>query len=520
MSLFDLSDLLYSLNHRRYNLKYVLDKLPIATAITDSRGILVYYNQAQSHIDGIEVSEALGKKETDIYNFLNFPDVHKICQKRGQPILGFVWPYRTKYGKTINAAYWVFPLFRGNLVIGSLCFTQPVATARATGIKVERQPPIEWPEETPISLVTSKLIGDNLDFQRAISAAKNTASSPSPVLIAGETGSGKELFARLIHESSARAGKQFMAINCSAIPGSLLEGLLFGTVKGSFTGAVDRAGFFEEANGGTLFLDEMDSMPLELQPKLLRALQEMRSRRIGSSNEVKLDLKVITSVGGSLAHTLSNGRLRPDLFYRLAVIIIEIPPLRQRRDDIDALLNYFINKYNKQIGKQCCNFSETLMNYFRKYSWPGNIRELENLVAGAINLSQGDETLDYHHLPAHYQRMFDNLPEQAADIDSDDFSMSALPEEPEADRPVTLLAEVLSKAGLPDILEEPASGRGKPISRPLRQSGKFKEMDKMVAALVKSRGNVTEAARRLGMSRQLLAYRMKKCGLTREDYIF
>lgn len=519
MALFDLSGLMDSFNHHRYNLKYVLDKLPIATAITDSRGILVYYNQAQSQMDGIEASEALGKKETDIYNFLNFPDVHQICQKRGRPIIGFVWPYRTKYGKTIDAAYWVFPLFRNNLVVGSLCFTQPVATARATGVKVGKQPPIEWPEDTPISLVTTKLVGGNVDFQRAINAAQDTASSPSPVLIAGETGTGKELFARFIHESSNRADKQFMAINCSAIPESLLEGILFGTVKGSFTGAVDRPGLFEEANGGTLFLDEMDSMPLELQPKLLRVLQEMRARRIGSPHEIDLDLKIITSVGGSLAHALSGGRLRPDLFYRLAVIIIEIPPLRQRMDDLDALLNYFINKYNKQIGKTCCNFSETLMNCFRKYNWPGNIRELEHLVAGVINLSQDDETLDYHHLPVHYQRMFDNLSNRNDDIDSSDVSVGAALEEPDVDRPIPFLAGMLAKAVETNFLGTQLRVSERPKSRPLKQIEKYREMDHMVEALVKSRGNVADAARRLGLSRQLLAYRMKKFGLNREDYI-
>jgi len=518
MTLFDLSDLMESFNHHRYNLKYVLDKLPIATAITDSQGILVYYNQAQSHMDGIAASEALGKKETDIYSFLNFPDVHQICQKRGRPIIGFVWPYRTKYGKTIDAAYWVFPLFRNNLVVGSLCFTQPVGTAKATGVKVDREPPIEWPEDTPISLVTTKLVGGNVDFQRAINAAHDTASSPSPVLIAGETGTGKELFARFIHESSNRADKQFMAINCSAIPESLLEGILFGTVKGGFTGAVDRPGLFEEANGGTLFLDEMDSMPLELQPKLLRALQEMRARRVGSSHEINLDLKVITSVSGSLAHALSGGRLRPDLFYRLAVIIIEVPPLRQRLDDLDALLNYFIRKYNQQIGKTCCNFSETLMNCFRKYNWPGNIRELEHLVAGVINLSQDDETLDYHHLPIHYQRMFDNLFSQNGAFDSSDVSLGAALEEPDADRSITFLAEMLAKSVETDTLEGPARSQDRPKSRPLGQIEKYREMDQMVEALVKSRGNVAEASRRLGLSRQLLAYRMKKFDLNREDY--
>lgn len=533
MSLLEFSDLMDSFNHHRYNLKYLFDKLPIATVITDSRGIILYYNQAQSHMDGIEPSEALGKKETDIYDFHYhlFPDVHQICQKRGRPILGFVWPYYTKHGKTIDAAYWVFPIFRNNLVIGSLCFTQPVATARATaraaGVKKEKQPPIEWPEDTPISLVTRKLVGGNLDFQRALNTAQSTASSPSPVLITGETGTGKELFARFIHETSLRADKQFMAINCSAIPGSLLEGILFGTAKGSFTGAVDRAGLFEEANGGTLFLDEMDSMPLELQPKLLRVLQEMRSRRIGSSTEVELDLKIITSVGGSLAHALSGGRLRPDLFYRLAVIIIEIPPLRQRLDDLEALLNYFINKYNKQIGKQCCNFSESLMNYFRKYSWPGNIRELEHLVAGAINLSQeGDETLDYHHLPIHYQRMFDNLSNQGGCLEADDLPWAASPEESDADRSITFLGQVLSKAVQSEILEEPAAGQDRSPQSPPPTSpaspkriGKYQEIDQMVEALVKSRGNVAEASRRLGLSRQLLDYRMKKYGLKRDNYL-
>lgn len=511
---FTMSDLLRSLTHYRYNLKFVLDKLPIATAITDNRGVLVYYNQAQSHMDGIEAAYALGKKETALYDFLNFPDVHQICQKRVRPILGFVWPYRTMHDKTINAAYWVFPLLRDNICIGSLCFTQPVATALATGVKVkaDKQPPIQWPDETPIALPQVKLVGGNIDFQRIMNTAKNTAASPSSVLIAGETGTGKELFARYIHESSPRAGKQFMAINCSAIPESLLEGLLFGTVKGSFTGAVDRAGLFEEANGGTLFLDEMDSMPLELQPKLLRAIQEMRVRRVGSSQEIRLDLKIISSVGGSLANALNSGRLRPDLFYRLAVIVIEIPSLRQRLDDLDALLNYFINKYNKQVGKQCCNFSEALMAYFRKYSWPGNIRELEHLVAGAINLSENEETLDYRHLPIHYQRMFTQLSQGDSEHSTlGDIIPGAFMEEFQADEVISFIGQALSDTNI---------AKGSLPDTPSQETKFSNEKDRLCQALKECQGNVAEAARRLNLSRQGLAYKMKKYALNREDFCF
>ncbi len=501
-------------NHSRYNLHYVFDKLPIATVITDNKGIIVYYNQAQSHLDGIEPSDALGKKETDIYTFHNFPDVHKICQTRGRPVLGFVWPYRTIYGKTVEAAYWLYPLFRNNIVIGSICFSQPTVSLKATkGSDLA----IEWPNETPLNVVTSGLLGKNLDFQRAVDTALETASSPSPVLIAGETGSGKELFARFIHEKSHRAQAPFMAINCSAIPENLLEGILFGTVKGSFTGAVDRPGLLEEANGGTFFLDEMDSMPVSLQAKLLRVLQEMRSRRIGSAVEVELDLKIISSVSNSLANIFNSGSLRQDLFYRLAVIVIEIPPLRQRIDDLEILLNHFINKYNKQLGKRCCNFNEPVMRCFSKYNWPGNVRELENLVAGTINLAQNDEMLTFRHLPLHYQRNFSI----ASSYEKDAHTIpSPLPLGIDEVAPAELAGDLAAQftAQWPDA--KPAKQSDSEI--PWLSANEFDKYrhpkDILAEALAKSGGNVAKAARTLGLSRQLLAYHMKKNNLKREDY--
>lgn len=505
-------DIMEALSHPRYNIQYIFDKLPLGTVVTDSNGVIVYYNQAQSQIDGLEPEFALGKTEPEIYDFLNFPDIAKICRTRGRPILGFMWLYRTILGKTINAAYWVYPLFREREVIGAICFTQPLAASLSETTQAqERHPPIEWPQDTPIARENKKLLGGNLKFQQAVEITLSTAASPSPVLIAGETGTGKEMFARLVHESSPRRDKPFMAINCAAIPADLLEGLLFGTTRGGFTGATDRPGLFEEANGGVLYLDEIDSMPMELQPKLLRVLQEMRVRRIGSSVEKELDLKVISSVGTPVNQVLGANRLRRDLFYRLAVVVLELPALRDRLDDLDELANHFFNKYNHQLNKKCCKFSEALRARLLNYNWPGNVRELEHLVAGTINMAHPeDEVLDFRHLPLHYQRIFADpalalspTDGVAADLDN------GRPAEPGPALGPGPIHKAVAGTAAPRPNEKPSlKGR-------LGQN----EIALLVQALTRSRGNVAKAARELGLSRQLLAYKMTKYGLERRRFL-
>lgn len=226
--------------------------------------------------------------------------------------------------------------------------------------------------------------------------AKKVASYKSTVLIIGESGTGKELVAKAIHMSSPWADGPFVAINCGAIPETLLESELFGYAKGAFTDAVrTKKGLFEEADGGTLFLDEVGELPLTLQVKLLRALQEEEIRRVGDTRSIKIDVRIIAATVRRLEDEVKEGRFRNDLFYRLNVLPIVIPPLRERKGDIPLLVEHFVKKYSQRSGKQLKPVEKSAMEALISYNWPGNVRELENAIERAVLLSETDKiTLD------------------------------------------------------------------------------------------------------------------------------
>ena len=217
---------------------------------------------------------------------------------------------------------------------------------------------------------------------------ERAAKSSIPVLILGESGVGKELIARAIQGSSERAGKPFVAVNCGALPENLVESILFGHEKGSFTGASDKhLGKFQEANGGTLFLDEVGELPLDMQVKLLRALQEGEIDPVGSKRPVKVDVRIISATNRNLADQVKAGAFREDLFYRLNVFPVEAPSLRERREDIPALVEHFVRRFNVEEGKRVTGVSAEAMQLLTGYEWPGNVRQLENTVYRAIVLA-------------------------------------------------------------------------------------------------------------------------------------
>lgn len=234
-------------------------------------------------------------------------------------------------------------------------------------------------------------------FERINKISKN----PSTVLITGESGTGKEIIARTIHMNSNRVNQPFIAINCGAIPEALLESEFFGYVKGSFTGADPRGkiGKFELANGGTLFLDEIGDMPLYMQIKLLRVLQERKIIRIGSNQLIDVDVRIIAATNQNLEHLVEMGEFRKDLYYRLNVVPIEVPPLRKRIGDIFIFAEHFAEKYATLFKKNFANISSEVLSIFEKYSWPGNVRELENTIEYMINLMGDNGILSYNHLP-------------------------------------------------------------------------------------------------------------------------
>ena len=244
-----------------------------------------------------------------------------------------------------------------------------------------------------------QIVGSSAAIQRVFDLIGQVAATRTSVLITGESGTGKELVARAIHDQSERAKKSFVAVNCGAIPENLLESELFGHVKGSFTGAVsNKEGLFEVASGGTLFLDEIGELTQSLQVKLLRVLQEKTIRRVGDTQDRKVDVRVLSATNKELAEEASAGRFREDLYYRLNVIQIPLPPLRERRDDIPLLANHFVEKYCNELERPLFSVTDAAMARLVEYSFPGNVRELENVIERAVALTR-DEAIDVEALP-------------------------------------------------------------------------------------------------------------------------
>lgn len=246
------------------------------------------------------------------------------------------------------------------------------------------------------------IVGRSPEISGAVSDAQRAADSNSTVLLSGETGTGKEIFAQSIHNAGRRGDKPFVALNCGALPATLIESQLFGYVDGAFTGAKKggAAGSFEQAAGGTIFLDEISEMDLNLQSKLLRVLQEKEVTRIGGGKPIKVDVRVIASTNKDLRRMVEDARFREDLFYRLNVIQINVPPLRQRQGDVEILANYFLSKFNAQLGRYVVGLSPEAVKALTAYQWPGNVRELQNSIEYAMNMADSRaREIAWTHLP-------------------------------------------------------------------------------------------------------------------------
>jgi PAS domain S-box-containing protein len=246
-------------------------------------------------------------------------------------------------------------------------------------------------EEVDQASMFEEIVGSSVTLRRVLSQVAKVAPTDSTVLILGETGTGKELIARAIHNRSNRSTRAFVRVNCAAIPQSLITSELFGHEKGAFTGATQRRlGRFELAHEGTIFLDEVGELPAETQITLLRVLQEREFERVGGSRPISVDVRVLAATNRDLNAAVSSGIFRQDLFYRLNVFPIEIPPLRDRIDDIPVLVEYLVERYAKKVGKRITNIRKKTLELFQAYAWPGNIRELQNVVERAVILSDGD----------------------------------------------------------------------------------------------------------------------------------
>jgi DNA-binding NtrC family response regulator len=264
----------------------------------------------------------------------------------------------------------------------------------------------------------SNIIGSSPAMQRVFSRITKIIKTDSTVLILGESGTGKELIAKAIHSNGPRRDKPFIAVHCGAIPENLLESELFGHTKGSFTGAIrDKMGKFEAANHGTIFLDEIATLPMHLQIKLLRVLQEQEVERIGSNRPIKLDVRVISATNVNLEEEVKKGTFRDDLFYRLNVIPVTLPPLRERVEDILPLVRHFLAKYCKGMDRAAMTVAKEALMALEVYQWPGNVRELENAVERTVALTEGDQ-ITLYDLPSNITRAFNEQGEFSARVTS------------------------------------------------------------------------------------------------------
>ena len=324
------------------------------------------------------------------------------------------------------------------------------------------------------------LVGASPAMQDVFKIIDKVADTPSTVLITGESGTGKELVASALHTGSSRKSKPFIRINCAAIPKDLMESELFGYERGAFTGAVSsKPGRFELADEGSLFLDEIGEIPVEMQVKLLRALQESEFERVGGIRTLKVDVRLIAATNRDLKTLIAEGRFREDLYYRLAVVPIALPPLRDRREDIPLLIGHFIEKYNRRLGKRVERIDEEALKQLVAYGWPGNIRELENLMERSVLFADG---------PAiHATSLPDSLRETGTPAPSP-----------------------IAAVGPLGAIAAPSGASMKEI---VRQAQAELEKELISRALEETGGNVTRSAKRLQISRKSLQVKMKELGL-------
>lgn len=331
------------------------------------------------------------------------------------------------------------------------------------------------------------LVGDSRQMQMVKQLGARAAKSSIPVLITGESGVGKEVIARALHGASDRAGKPFVAVNCGALPANLVESILFGHEKGSFTGASDKhLGKFMEANGGTLFLDEIGELPLDMQVKLLRALQEGEIDPVGAKRAVKVDVRIVSATNRDLSTAVAEARFREDLFYRLNVFPIEAPSLRERREDIPALIDHFIGRFNVEEGKRIAGASPETLSLLTAFDWPGNVRQLENTIYRAIVLADAP-FLQPHDFPA--------------------ISGVAMPLE---EAPAQPSAAMMNYAELPPLPDQPI--------KILDDRGHLRTLEDIERDLIQHAievyaGHMSEIARRLGIGRSTLYRKVREQGL-------
>ena len=458
-----------------------LDQLPFGVQIYDKNTHAVYFNQASreiSHIpSGVNIT---GRHLLDMYDLEETVSTTMTALRTQSPVIDRVDQFSVDNGTFIASANTSYPIFQNGQLSGAVTFEHTEETIQKyyQSIQDTRQALKHFSgSAAPVRFsgyTFENVIGSSEKLRSAAELAQRVAPQNSPVMLVGETGTGKEIFAQSIHRSSPRAGKKFVAINCAAIPETLIESLLFGTAKGSFTGSEDKAGYFEEASGGTLFLDELNSMSLVMQSKLLRVLQERTFRRVGGKKDLELDVRIISSCNEDPFQTVEENKFRRDLFYRLSSVIIELPPLREHLEDLEQLTWYHLEQTAFQYVHRITRIQPQVYQLLGAYRWPGNVRELFHVLDYAQNVADSD-VMTVEHLPAYLRKNQAPAPRQSAPltpsghIDFSHTSLQALMDDYEKE----IITQALDHCGY----------------------------------------NISQTAQTLGILRQSLQYRIRKYGI-------
>ncbi|MBY0145973.1 sigma-54-dependent Fis family transcriptional regulator [Neobacillus niacini] len=376
-------------------LSAILKSIDEGIHVVNTEGKTIFYNEVAARHDGMDIKEVQGKHLFDVFPSLteNSSTLLKVI-KSGKPIYNQTQVYVNIHGARIDTINTTLPIFVDNEIIGAVEIAKDYSRMKQLAESlldlqknVNKNNKKKTAQNVKYTLDDLKTV--NHTFQSLKDEARKLAKTHSPILVYGESGTGKELFVQGIHHASLRGEGPFIAQNCAAIPETLLESILFGTAKGSYTGAVERKGLFELADGGTLFLDELHTMPIELQAKLLRVLEDGMIRRVGSAQNSSVDVRVIAAMNVHPNVALQNQKLRSDLYYRLNVFTFSLLPLRERKGDILFLAEYFIQFFNKKLHKDIKGLDHDLKRFFMSHAWPGNVRELKHTIEYMMNVGEG-----------------------------------------------------------------------------------------------------------------------------------
>ena len=447
-------------------LSAILKTIDEGIHVVNTEGKTIFYNEVAARHDGMDVKEVQGKHLIDAFPSLteNSSTLLRVI-KTGKPIYNQTQVYVNMHGTRIDTINTTLPIFVDKEIIGAVEIAKDYSRMKQLAeslLDLQKNVNKNSKKKTlkNVKYTLDDLKTVNPTFQNMKNEARKLAKSDSPILVYGESGTGKELFVQGIHHASLRGDGPFIAQNCAAIPETLLESILFGTAKGSYTGAVERKGLFELADGGTLFLDELHTMPIELQAKLLRVLEDGMIRRVGSAQNIAVEVRVIAAMNVHPNTALQNQKLRSDLYYRLNVFTFSLLPIRDRKEDILFLTHYFITLFNQKLHKRIKGAEKKLESFFMSHSWPGNVRELKHCIEYMMNVCEGE-----------FLRM-DDLPimmkQQAAPSEKVDKDLS------------------------------------------LRKNMEVLEKQLIDTALNLTDGNINQAAKLLEIPRQTLQYKIKK----------